>query len=106
MQDALYENPPKNRASSISEVLPSFTKDDFVIVASKEFWGRKNLSLFSHSPRLFFRAGNDYVYSVEDLWNGSADDMRLSRFKFYSNGSSDRELVESHLLQARNIMVI
>lgn len=101
-----FEKPSKKSASSSSGVLPDFTEEKFVFVARKELHAGEKLCLRWRGPRRIVKALNNYVYSVEDLRNGSVDDIHISRFKVYSDSSLDTEIIMSHVLKFETGMVV
>lgn len=46
------------------------------------------------------------LYSVGDLRNGFVDDIHVSRFKFYLEGSLDTKVVLSHVFQSKARKVV
>lgn len=69
---------------------------DFVLVAKQHFHANEKLCLRWHGPRRVIKTINDYVYKEKDLRNGATDEVHVSRLKFHSDDSLDKESIMYH----------
>lgn len=69
-----------------------------MLVAGEQFSKGKKLPLRWCRPGIIVKALTDYVYQVQDLRKGSADEIYGSRNRFYSVYTLDKKVLVSHVL--------
>ena len=89
----------KRQAASRGE-LPNCTEGDSVLVAREDLFAGEKLALRRRGPDRVIKALSDYVFQVEDLRNGSTEDVHGSRLKFYRDGLLNQEVILSHVLSS------
>ena len=95
----------KRQAASRGE-LPNFTEGDFVLVAREDFFADEKLALRWRGPRRVIKALSEYVFQVEDLRNGSTEDVHGSRLKFYRDFLLTSEVTFSNVLSSETVMPV
>lgn len=78
--------------------LQNFTEGDFVFVARDAFHVGEELALSGCGPRRITNELSEYVFTVDDLLNGSQVKIHGSSLKFCSNGSLDTDIIISRVL--------
>ena len=64
------------------------------------------MALRWRGPRRVIKARSDYVFKVEDLRNGSTEDVHSSRLKFYRDGWLNHKVIFSHVLSSETGMPV
>lgn len=84
VQDHLKTNRKRICNSRSRGLLLNIFECDFVLVARDNITAGEKLSLCLcwHGPRRMVRSVNDQLYQVEDLRNGTVEDVHGSRLKF------------------------
>ena len=96
----LEANRRRKRQDASRGELQNFTEGDFVLVDREDFFAGEKLALRWRGPRRFIKALSDYVFRVEDLRNGSTEDVHGSRLKFHRYGLLNQEVILSHVLSS------
>lgn len=65
----------------------------FFLGTREDFYKSENLCLPWPCPGRFIQAVNDYVYQLEDVRNGSLDEVHATRLKFYHDTSVDTTIL-------------
>ena len=95
----------KRQAASRGE-LPNFTEGDFVLVTREDLFAGGKFALRWRGPRRVIKALSEYVFQVEDLRNGSTEDVHDSRSKFYRDVLLNPEIILSHVLSSETVMPV
>lgn len=106
VQEALQTNRSKGRKSPSKGSLPNFTEGDFVLVAREDFHTGEKLCLRWRGPRRVVKPDNNYVHLIEDLRNGSVDEVHVTRLKFYHDASLDTDAIISHVTTSETGMIL
>lgn len=100
VENTVRKNRERSREYASRGTLPNFIEGGFVLVASEEFFAGEKLALRWRGPRRIVKAQNDYVFQVEDLLNGTVEDVHACRLKYYRDGSLDTTAILSHVLSS------
>ena len=95
----------KTQAASRGE-LPNFTEGDFVLVAGENFFAGEKLALRWRGPCRVIKNLSNYVFQLEDLRNGSTEDVHGSRLKSYRDSLLNQEVIFSHVLSSETGMPV
>ena len=106
VQTNLDNNRKVKREAQSKGKLANFEEGDFVLVAREDFHKGEKLALRWRGPRRIVKALNDYVFQVEDLRNGTIQDIHGSRLKYYKDSSLNENAIMSHVLSSETGMPI
>ena len=104
--NTLAANRARARKSAERGELPRFAKGDFVLVAREDFFHGEKLALRWRGPRRIVQDKNDFVYTVEDLRNGTTADVHACRLKFYCDSSLNKIAILPHVLSSETGMPV
>eukprot|EP00737_Agarophyton_chilense_P000604 gb/GEZJ01000672.1/.p4 GENE.gb/GEZJ01000672.1/~~gb/GEZJ01000672.1/.p4 ORF type:complete len:223 (+),score=29.84 gb/GEZJ01000672.1/:4143-4811(+) len=93
----LQKNRHNLRSRASNRKIPNFTNGCFVVVARGNFSAAQKPALRWRGPRRIVQALSNYVFQVEDLRNGSVEDICVTRLTFYHDASSDKEAQMAHV---------
>jgi RNase H-like domain found in reverse transcriptase/Integrase zinc binding domain/Integrase core domain len=77
----------KNSPSHVTA--PNFSTGDYVLVAKREFASGEKLTVRWRGPRRILQPLSDLVFLVEDLRDGTCEEVHATRLKFYHDASLD-----------------
>ena len=106
VQMSLKEHRERARKAASRGVPAGFSEGDYVLIAREDFSAGEKLCLRWRGPRRVVKALSDYVFQVEDLRNGSVEDVHASRIRFYSDSSLDSEAIFPHVLSSETGMEV
>lgn len=98
VQNTLHANRKRAREAASNGKLANFTEGDYVLVARDEFGAGEKLCLHWRGPRRVIKAISEHIFQVEDLRNGTYEDVHACRLKFYSDKSLDATAILSHVI--------
>lgn len=75
-------------------------------MARDDFFDGVKLALLWRGPIGMFKAVNDYDLQVEDLRNGSKEEVPGTRLKFYRDSALARNAIMSHVLSSETEMPV
>ena len=99
-------NRERSRSAASRGQSANFSEGDFVLLAREEFFAGEKLALRWGGPRQIVKALNDYVFQIRDLRNGSLEDIRGTRLKYYSDSSLDSSAILSHIISSETGMPV
>lgn len=104
--NTLEKNRQRARTAASKGTLPNFVEGDYVLVAREEFSKGEKIALRWRGPRRIVAAKSDFIFQVEDLRNGSTEDIHIARLKFYSDDSLDATAIMPHVTASETGMPV
>lgn len=91
--------------SASKGILLNCTEERFVLVARDDFCAVEKLYLRWSGSRRIVEAMNDYVYRIQDLRNGTMNDVHVSHLKFNHVISLNMKPIMPHVLASETGMI-